>query len=208
MGHGVQIEASVNGNWLRGHTVEFIEDAASRLKVRVQLEGHGEEIMPLGKVILIDRRFEGYGKGPQGGAGGARARSRSRSRDIDWAREKGKSDAALVDDMRSRDRDKAVATGKDYAKKPMGVKQACALPREQGQASHRLMEEETYISDRYPRKTPALPLIDPEANAPKKQSAEHQARMQAIFEKYGQQQKGQTTASTDGTGADVDQSTF
>merc|ERR1712113_1220874 len=107
-----------------------------------------------------------------------RTRSRSRSPHIDWAREKGRSDAALVDDMRSRDRDKAVASGKDYARKPMGVKQACALPREQGAASHRLMEEETYVSDRFARKTVALPFVDPADSQAPKRSAEQQARMQ------------------------------
>merc|ERR1712050_228419 len=100
--------------------------------------------------------------------------------------------------------DKAVASGKDYAKKPMGVKQACALPREQGQASHRLMEEETYISDRFPRKTPALPIIEPAENSMRKVSAEHQARMQHIFEKYGMQKPQHSDAA--GSANDLDQS--
>merc|ERR1712039_684732 len=123
-----------------------------------------------------------------GHPGGNRTRSRSRSpHNIDWSRDKGRSDAALVDEMRSRDRDKAVASGKDYASKPLGVKQSFALPREQGQASHRLMEDETYVSDRFARKVTSLPLIDPAASEQPKRSAEHQARMQQIFEKYGMQ---------------------
>merc|ERR1712039_140282 len=163
--------------------------------------GVGEDIVPLGKLILVDRRFDGYGRTASGGVAGApgRARSRSRSPHVDWAREKGRSDAALVDDMRSRDRDKAVASGKDYAKKPMGVKQACALPREQGAASHRLMEEETYVSDRFARKANSLPEVVPEQA--KRPSLEHQAKMQQIFEKYGMQK----TQAQDAGGSDMDQ---
>merc|ERR1712113_1179740 len=123
-----------------------------------------------------------------GNPGGNRTRERSRSpHNIDWSRDKGRSDAALVDEMRSRDRDKAVASGKDYASKPLGVKQAFALPREQGAASHRLMEDETYVSDRFARKTATLPFVASAQEQQPKPSAEHQMRMQQIFEKYGVQ---------------------
>ncbi|OLQ01353.1 hypothetical protein AK812_SmicGene15907 [Symbiodinium microadriaticum] len=93
------------------------------------------------RIILSDTRYKGtVGRMPRG-------RSRSRSRDgVDWAREKGKTDKELVEEMRKADREKAVcSSGKEYARKPVGYKAACALPREQGAASHRLMEEETFV---------------------------------------------------------------
>merc|ERR1712203_361612 len=147
--------------------------------------------------ILVDKRYDGYGSTTRN-----QDSARSRSPHVDWARTKGRSDATLVDEMRSRDRDKAVASGKDYARKPIGFKQACALPREQGAASHRLMEEETYVSDKFARRSNPLPEIIPEEA--RKPSAEHQARMQKIFEKYGMQKTHSQDAS--GGHGDVDQS--
>merc|ERR1719401_34250 len=130
----VKIEANTNGDWIAGQTLELIDDAPSRLKVRVRLEDGTEDIVHLGKIILTDRRYAGY----SGNRPNNRARSRSRSR-TDWAREKGRSDKELVDELRSRDREKAVcSSGKEYARKPVGYKAACALPREQGAASNRL----------------------------------------------------------------------
>merc|ERR1712083_262475 len=73
-------------------------------------------------------------------------RSKSPNSRIDWARNKGRSDKELVDEMRNRERDRAVcSSGKDYARKPLGYKAACALPREQGNASFKLMEDETFV---------------------------------------------------------------
>jgi len=190
---GVQIEANYNGKWTPGTTLELIDDAPSRLKVRVQLESLGEEVVPLGKVVLTDSRYDEWG----GKKNSDHARSRSPYQD--WARQKGKSDDRLIEEMRSRDRDKATASGKDYARKPMGFKQACALPREQGAASHRLMEEETYVSDRFARKANSLPEVVPEQA--KRHSFEHQAKMQHIFEKYGMQK----TQAQDAGKSDVDQ---
>jgi pre-mRNA-splicing factor 38B len=175
----VKIEANANGDWITGHTMELIDDAPSRLKVRVRLEDGTEDIVHLGKIILTDRRYAGY----SGNRPNNRTRSRSRSR-TDWAREKGRSDKELVDELRSRDREKAVcASGKEYARKPLGYKAACALPREQGAASHRLMEEETFVPMKQIRRRSPSPTREQEFR--KAPSLEHQARMQQLFEKYG-----------------------
>jgi len=193
---GVRIEANANGTWIQGTTLELVDDAPSRIKVRVKLDGLGEELVPLGKLILTDRRYDDYANTHQ-------RQSRSRSPHIDWTRQKGRSDAQLVDEMRSRHRDKAVATGKDYARKPIGFKKACALPREQGVASYRLMEEETFVSDKYSRRrvpSPEAVRVAAEQRAP---SAEHQAKMQQIFEKYGMAKSQEVANRAD----DMDQST-
>lgn len=193
----VRVEANTSGDWLMGTTVELIDDAPSRLKVRVRLEDDTEEVVHLGKVILTDRRYAGYsGSGKHG-----RNRSRSRSRDkTDWARDKGRPDRELVDELRSRDREKAVcSSGKEYARKPLGYKASCALPREQGQASYRLMEEETFVPMKQVRRRSPSPS-QKEQEFRKAPSAEHQARMQQLFEKYGMAK----TSEASGSRADID----
>mmetsp|Transcript_157009 Transcript_157009/g.277160 ORF Transcript_157009/g.277160 Transcript_157009/m.277160 type:complete len:632 (+) Transcript_157009:109-2004(+) len=187
----IRVEANTNGDWLVGTTVELIDDAPSRLKVRVRLEDDTEEVVHLGKVILTDRRYAGYS-----GSGKSRNRSRSRSRDkTDWARDKGRPDRELVDELRSRDREKAVcSSGKEYARKPVGYKAACALPREQGQASYRLMEEETFVPMKQVRRRSPSPS-QREQEFRKAPSAEHQARMQQLFEKYGMAKNSESSSS-------------
>merc|ERR1712087_328525 len=137
-----------------------------------------EEYVHLGKVILQDK---------DGGKDG-RERSRSRGRRTsaeDWSRMKGRTDKELLDDMRSRERDRAVcSSGKDYARKPIGYKAACALAREQGKASYRLMEDETFVPTQRPGRT-RTPSPQREGAFGKRQDSEHQARMQQIYEKYG-----------------------
>jgi pre-mRNA-splicing factor 38B len=186
----VKVEANVNGDWLSGITLELIDDAPSRLKVRVRLEDSSEETVHLGKVILADRRYAGY----QGQPVNKRDRSRSRDR-TDWARDKGRPDKTLVDELRTKDREKAVcSSGKEYARKPLGYKASCALPREQGTASTRLMEEETFVPMKSMRRRSPSPATK-EQEFRKAPSQEHQQRMQQLFEKYGMS-KSQESASS------------
>merc|ERR1712196_358737 len=49
---------------------------------------------------------------------------------------------------KEKDRDKALAVGKDYARRPVGYKSALAQKREVGTASARLIEEETFVRER------------------------------------------------------------
>mmetsp|Transcript_132789 Transcript_132789/g.322670 ORF Transcript_132789/g.322670 Transcript_132789/m.322670 type:complete len:566 (-) Transcript_132789:261-1958(-) len=176
---GVRVETNHGADWRAGTTIELVEDAPSRLKVLVRMEDDTEEVVHLGRVILGDHRYANY-------VGKPRRRSRSRSRErIDWARYKGRSDKELVDEMRRVDRERAVcSSGKEYAKKPVGYKAACALPREQGAASHRLMEEETFVPMKQSRRRSPSPASQ-QQEFRKAPSAEHQARMQQLFEKYG-----------------------
>uniref|UniRef100_A0A7S4R0D4 Pre-mRNA-splicing factor 38 n=1 Tax=Alexandrium monilatum TaxID=311494 RepID=A0A7S4R0D4_9DINO len=177
---GVRVETNFSGDWRPATTIELVEDAPSRLKVLVRLEDDTEEVVHLGKVILADQRFANFAGKPRSG------RSRSRSRDkVDWARYKGRSDKELVDELRRVDRERAVcSSGKEYARKPVGYKAACALPREQGAASHRLMEEETFVPMKQSRRRSPSPTSQ-QQEFRKAPSAEHQARMQQLFEKYG-----------------------
>jgi len=194
---GVRVEANIGGDWRSGVTVTLLENRPSRIKVLIRLDDAGEEEVHLGRVILSDRKYANYV--------GQRRRSRSRSRDnTDWARVKGKNDKELVDEMRKVDREKAVCTsGKDYARKPLGYKAACALPREQGQASHRLMEEETFVPMKQARRRSPSPGRQ-EQDFRKAPSQEHQQRMQQLFEKYGMAKGSESGSSrSDLDGPDV-----
>lgn len=174
---GRLVECSIHGEWVAASIIDLEEYPPSRPKVRVRLEDGGTEAyIHLGKVILSDR--------------GRRSRSPNRRRGASpdrssWCYTKGRSDKELLEEMRSRERDKAVcSSGKEYARKPVGYKAACALPREQGAASYKLMEEETFVSTSVRGKRARTPSPERNALGPRK-SAEHQARMQQLFEKYG-----------------------
>mmetsp|Transcript_66775 Transcript_66775/g.118172 ORF Transcript_66775/g.118172 Transcript_66775/m.118172 type:complete len:696 (-) Transcript_66775:80-2167(-) len=194
---GVKVEVNYDGEWSTATTVELVEDVPSRLKVLVKMDSdESEKQVNLGRIILADPRYKNtVGRMPRG-------RSRSRSRDgTDWARERGQSDVELLEQMRKQDREKAVcSSGKEYAKKPLGYKAACAMPREQGAASNRLMEEETFVPMKSARRRSPSPSKQQEAEFRKAPSAEHQARMRQLFEKYGMA-KGADIA---GSRADVD----
>jgi len=185
---GTKVEACVGvDEWLEGRVVEVLDEVPTRIRLAIRFEDSTEELIDLGKVIIND------GKPPKprpsGGGQAGRGRSRSRSPRVDWSREKGRTTKELVDELRSRDREKAVcSTGKDYARKPVGYKAACALARDQGKASTRLMEEETFVAPRARKQRTPSPQRD--SIGGKRPSAEHQARMQALFEKYSTQ-KGQ-----------------
>eukprot|EP00929_Paragymnodinium_shiwhaense_P002782 TRINITY_DN10306_c0_g1_i1.p1 TRINITY_DN10306_c0_g1~~TRINITY_DN10306_c0_g1_i1.p1 ORF type:complete len:663 (+),score=189.29 TRINITY_DN10306_c0_g1_i1:114-2102(+) len=184
----VQVEVNQGGEWVPANTVVLLESMPSRVKCVVRMRDGTEETVPLGRMILADPNFT---KADQR-QGRGRSRSRSPRGGVDWAREKGRTDEELINEMRNRDRDKAVATGKDYARRPLGFKKACALPREQGKASYRLMEEETFVSDHgRSRRKDSPPREQERQKAP---SQEHQQRMQQLFEKYGMQ-KGASGSS-------------
>lgn len=184
----VKVEAMSNGDWLDGRIIELDDSIPSRIKVRIQLEDRSEESIHIGMVILADQRNRGRSPGRRG-------RSRSRDRGgIDWTRDKGESLETLVEAMRAAERDKAVCTsGKDYARKPVGYKAACALAREQGKASHRLMEEETFVRQSKPTRLPSPERVDMgKMRAP---TQEEIAQKQKIFEKYVLQNTASGSAS-------------
>eukprot|EP00747_Dinoflagellata_sp_TGD_P191303 gnl/TRDRNA2_/TRDRNA2_54485_c1_seq1.p1 gnl/TRDRNA2_/TRDRNA2_54485_c1~~gnl/TRDRNA2_/TRDRNA2_54485_c1_seq1.p1 ORF type:complete len:658 (+),score=143.33 gnl/TRDRNA2_/TRDRNA2_54485_c1_seq1:25-1974(+) len=177
---GQRVEACSQGEWVQGSVIDMDDENPSRLKVRVRFDDNTEDAVHIGKVILANS--------------GRHSRHRGYSDDgVDWSRSKGRSDKELVDELRSKARESAVcSSGKDYARKPVGYKAACALPREQGAASYRLMEEETFVpmNRGAKRRSPT-----PEREMPfgKRPSAEHQANMQKLFEKYS------TTESSKGS---------
>lgn len=135
---GTLIEACSDGSWIEGHVVQLNASAMSRILVRVKLEDGIEETHNLGKVILReDRRRPLRDR--------SRSRSPRRNHSPDWSRHRGQSQDQLVQELRARQRERAVcSTGKDYARKPIGFMSGLALKRDMGVASTRLREEETY----------------------------------------------------------------
>lgn len=179
---GVHIEACLDdGDWYRGEVLELVESVPSRIKLRMRLDGAGDEAtVHLGKVILTDNRFS-----PSNGFLRPRSRrSRSRSPMLDWARDKGKTGAELLDELRKREQDRAVCSSKsEYARRPVSFK--VALPMEQGSASHRLIQDETAVTTSKraePRGRSRSPVSQVRS---REHSVEYQARMRQLFEKYG-----------------------
>lgn len=182
--HGhVHVEIKPDDEWLEGTVSELIEDTPSRPKASVRLKDGSERVVHLGRVVLTDRRYRRSGGG---GRGTSRSRSPGRT---DWARDKGRSDRELVDELRTRERERAVcASGKDYARRPIGYKHACAMSQELGSASARLAEDETTVASRRSGAEARIlrsPSPGFRAQGRRAPSAEHQARMQQLFEKYG-----------------------
>lgn len=191
---GVRVEAIPNDvDWLPGQTVALLEDNPLRLRVRIRFEDGQEQVVAIGKVILAEDR-------------GSSQRSRSRSRSpgsgsaaassggIDWSRDKGRSTAELLEDIRNRHRDNAVCTsGKEYSQRRVNSFQI-AMPLEQGNASYGLAREETTHTNK--SRGARERSRSREADRKKENSAEHQAKMKALFEKYGMQKPTQTTKQT------------
>jgi len=186
---GLKVECNIGGDWIGGKIIELEEDQPTRPKVRVRLEDGSEEYIHLGKVIIAEGRSRRSGRSRSRSPGGGKT---------DWTRDKGRSDKELIDEMRSKEREKAVcSSGKDYARKPVGYKAACALPREQGQASYRLMEEETFVPMNRGKRGRSPSPEQQNFARNKQQSAEHQARMQQLFEKYGNQKSAAQAGGND-----------
>jgi len=195
----VQVEAFLEGTWQAGEAIQVLDYVQARPKIRIKFQDGSEESVHIGKVILTDSRYPAAAHRPR------KANARSRSPDIDWAREKGKTDEELLEEYKQRDKDHAVCTsGKDYAKRPVSF--LVALPMEHGRQSKELAQDETHIDrsrqsfsarDRSRSRSPA-------SRRDKEPSAEYKARMQQLFEKYGMQKPAsEATKKSDIEGPDI-----
>merc|ERR1712060_826547 len=115
------------------------------------------------------------------------------------SRHKGKSDAEMVQELRARQRERAVcSSGKDYARKPIGFMSGLALKRDVGVAATRLREEETYAPRQVEHRKQMTEEEEMERRKEEREAAfkDHEKRqlMQQLYEKYGTSQaaaKGQ-----------------
>jgi len=179
---GLKIEVCLDGEWWSGTILEVVDEHPSRIKFKIRLEDDNtEEVVHLGKVIIAKKR------GSQKDRKGSRSRSRSRDRgNIDWSRLKGKSEHDLVEELRGRERDKAVcSSGKEYSHRPLSYDASCYWPQKSGSATARLMEQEMVHSRSSAVAKPRRTSPSPERSVFAKQpSQEHQERMQKLYEKY------------------------
>lgn len=186
---GTPVEVCREGVWSDAVSVMVDDRLPSRLRVRVRLEDDSGStdgptiLVHIGEVVLRE-----HGRG---GRGRSRSRSRSRERgrgqSPDWSRTKGKTDDECVQELRARQRERAVcSTGKDYARKPIGFMSGLALKRDVGVASSRLREEETYA----PRQVERRKQMGEELNFERATEDGRGSRLQQqIYEKYSGQQK-------------------
>lgn len=195
-GTPVEVWCASNGEWREGKILQLVETIPTRLAVRVRLNDGSDEVQHLGKVILR----ETVAAGPTSGATARRTRGQSRSRSRsprgtarghspDWSKHRGKSQAEMLQELRARQRERAVcSTGKDYARKPIGFMSGLALKRDVGVASTRLREEETYAPRQVEHRKQVEEERKKDAEERKKdavQDREQQLRLQQLYEKYG-----------------------
>lgn len=184
----IPVEYCDYGNWRPARAIEVVSRISSRLKVRVQVDG--QDIMaPLGKIILM-------GAVPTA-TDGRRARSRSRSPShtrqkhsdhVDWSRNRGKSDALLIEELRERARVDAVCSNrKDYARRLPRFESGLAIKREKGSAEAKLIEDETFIAPGMRRRSEESDYVveDVLRWGRTAEEDERQKRMKDIYEKYG-----------------------
>jgi len=195
---GTPIEAcNDNGDWFEGRVLQVNETIPSRIVIRMRLEDGGEDVQHLGKVILRDERRSRRT---------ARSRSRSRSprqraKSPEWTHERGKSQAELLQELRTKQRERAVcSSGKDYARKPIGFMSGLALKRDVGVASTRLREEETYaprqVEHRRQMTEEDMMERQKEENDRRYQDREKNMHMQQLFEKYGVTKEQKSSGAT------------
>lgn len=199
---GTPVEACSNGEWLPGEVMHVDEKLPTRITVKVHLENGLDEVHHLGKIILREGR-----------SGTSRGRSRSRSprrgHSPDLTRHAGKSLDEMVQDLRNRQKERAVcSSGKDYARKPIGFMSGLALKRDMGVASTRLREEETYAPRQIEHRKQMTEEDEQELRKEERLRLEgdrdYQSKMQMLYEKYGsankaaaKQQESMGTASED-----------
>merc|ERR1719473_2329999 len=203
----MEVEACSNGDWLDGKVVEVNTDSQFYPYFVVKLEDGATEDMPIGMVILKDTKEPKDSKESRDSKDKDREKDRDKDRDrdrdrggrVDLSRSRGKSLEELKELYKEKDRDKALAVGKDYARRPVGYKSALAQKREVGTASARLIEEETFVRERpigrrersrsRERKRGGAPEpIEP--GAASTQSFEQQMKMAELVAKYTAQPAG------------------
>lgn len=204
------MEVCIKGIWKSGQAVEVVSRVASRVRLRVEMDGGAEVLAHIGRVVLRGPQDRDHVFEP------SRSRSRSRSRghsrrghSPDWSRSKGKSDTDLVEELRERAREEAVCSNrKDYAKRPPRFDAGLALKREHGTAEGRLIEEETYIAPERPQNRRRQQEDEEQLALQKRRRTEEedarQKKLKDIFEKYGQQKSTHGAArSNDVDGPDT-----
>lgn len=139
----MNVEVHDGGEWKPGRGVKLVDACPSRLQLHVKLEDGRDVISHIGKILMNEEEA-------------ARTRSSSRSRSPgrgqrtnspDWSRNRGKSDAQLIQELRERSRDEAVCSNrKDYARRLPRFESGLAIRREKGSAEAKLIEEETFIT--------------------------------------------------------------
>eukprot|EP00916_Digyalum_oweni_P017145 GHVL01028046.1.p1 GENE.GHVL01028046.1~~GHVL01028046.1.p1 ORF type:complete len:244 (+),score=39.14 GHVL01028046.1:959-1690(+) len=140
---GTQVDACSQGDWLEGIVRELIDEAPGRLSARVRLEDGNEEILDVAMIIPAiedqgddvnnseeDRHKRRKKKKKRSSSRGRKHRSRSRSVSKEET-ERWKPSLLTQEDARrefmKREQNKAIATGKDYARRPTSYKSSLSL---------------------------------------------------------------------------------
>eukprot|EP00746_Dinoflagellata_sp_MGD_P008055 gnl/MRDRNA2_/MRDRNA2_116050_c0_seq1.p1 gnl/MRDRNA2_/MRDRNA2_116050_c0~~gnl/MRDRNA2_/MRDRNA2_116050_c0_seq1.p1 ORF type:complete len:623 (-),score=163.86 gnl/MRDRNA2_/MRDRNA2_116050_c0_seq1:70-1743(-) len=188
---GTDVEVCTSGDWLSGEIISLEERVPTRMHVRVKMEDGTEERVYLGKVIIPEsaRKKRKRSRSRSGSKSPAR---KGRSDSPDWSLHKGKSQDDLLEELRAKMRDKAVASGKDYARRPTGFNPSLAMKREMGSAASQLYKEEMFVHKQMDYSTRGgyqEELMDPKTKKQKLEEEEnkrkHESKLQELYAKYG-----------------------
>mmetsp|Transcript_7007 Transcript_7007/g.10292 ORF Transcript_7007/g.10292 Transcript_7007/m.10292 type:complete len:125 (+) Transcript_7007:249-623(+) len=116
----------------------------------------------------------------------------------------------MVQELRESSRAEAVcASGKDYAKRPMGFEAGLAVRREQGSTETQMMQEDAVASMEGKKRRRATQEDDIDRDLARmrrtEEEQERQRKLMQIYEKYGSQGSSHSSgASSGGAGGDFD----
>lgn len=207
-----------NGDWVSGKALETYGRSTTFVKLRVKLEDGKEITAHLGKVVLRDTSpersaSEASEKGRSDSEGAARnrrkkhRRSRSRSRrrqgrSPDWSRWKGKSHVEMLEELRERAKEDAVSHGKVYPRRPMTFE---SFATSYQASENKLVSDAHVAQQRAPaQKQEETHEDDITRRLRRQQEDERQRQQAAIFEKYGKQNRpDSSSAYSDVDRADV-----
>lgn len=124
----LKVEVYRKNEWESASIVECIDEVPTRVMIRVRLDDGTEENFPLGYVVIGEDveiiSSDRDRSRSRSRSRGRRGRGRSPDASMDWCRNKGTTFKELEEKYFERQRQGAVATGKDYARPVAGFKKA------------------------------------------------------------------------------------
>lgn len=206
---GMSVEVHMDGNWVRGSASELTGRSAGRAHVRIWLDSGAQVVVPMGRLVRRERSRSRSRKSrsrSRGRKSRSRSRSRGRGNSPDWSYRKGKSDADMVDELRTRLRENAVCGhGKNYAKRPIGFDASMlsvstmsaysADPLQEASGSRRSARREAREE---PEESDSLKRMRRE------DEQKRQLQLQSVYQKYCASSASSVVSSGRGSSKDID----
>eukprot|EP00920_Eleutheroschizon_duboscqi_P025449 GHVT01062632.1.p1 GENE.GHVT01062632.1~~GHVT01062632.1.p1 ORF type:complete len:516 (-),score=108.12 GHVT01062632.1:388-1725(-) len=207
---GKKVDACSNGDWLQGEVVEVDSSLPGRTSVLVHLEDDSEECIDIGLVILCEKKAkrskdakssssrhhrDKYSSSSSSACSSSSSsssssqrrsrRSRSRSGSPTQSRESAcpKTQEELVEEFKRRQREKALATGKDYARRPTSYKSALSARTVKASGRRSRSNSPSTTMDMRAARSPS-PANTSGPHATQEASFEQKQRMAQLMQRY------------------------